>query len=84
MPLLPVHSDQMLRDIAAPYLTWGLILICVAAHVALSELSPLERAAALQTFGFMPGAVFGENQQPELPYGLPSFLTLVTYAFVHG
>lgn len=84
MPLLPVHSDQMLRDITAPYLTWGFILVCVAAHVALSEIPTYEHSTALRSLGFMPGAVFGEASQPSLPFGLPSILTLITYAFVHG
>ena len=28
--------------------------------------------------------MFGEASQPSLPFGLPSILTLITYAFVHG
>ena len=53
MPLLPVHSDQMLRHITAPYLTWGFILVCVAAHVALSEIPTYEHSTALRSLGFI-------------------------------
>ena len=84
MPFLPVHSDQPLRDIAAPYLTWGAILVCVSAHVAVAGLPFHDRAGVLQAFGFMPSALFGNSFQPALPFGLPGWLTLVTYAFVHG
>jgi membrane associated rhomboid family serine protease len=84
MPLLPVHSDQMLRHIAAPYVTWGAILVCVAAHVVLAGLTAYDRAVVLHVFGFMPDALFGNALQPPLPFGLPEPLTLITYAFVHG
>ena len=84
MPLLPVHSDQMIRHIAAPYLNWGAILICVAAHVAVFEQGAYEQAFTLHQFGFIAGAFFGAAPQPPLPFDLPQVTTLVSYAFLHG
>lgn len=84
MPFLPVHSDQIIRHIAAPYLTWGAILICVAAHLALWGQPAFETARILYQFGFVAGALFGDLPQEALPFALPQTGTLVTYAFLHG
>lgn len=84
MPFLPVHSDQEIRHIAAPYLTWGAILVCVAAHVALLGQSDYATARILHRFGFIAGTLFGDLPQAPLPLGLPDTATLVTYAFLHG
>lgn len=84
MPFLPVHSDQIIRNIAAPYLTWGTILVCVAAHVALLGLPDYQLAHILYRFGFVAGALFGDLPQQPLPLGIPQTGTLVTYAFLHG
>jgi len=84
MPFLPIHSDREIRNIAAPYLTWGAILVCVAAHVAILGLPGRERFFLLHQFGFIAGAFFGDLPQPALPFAIPQAGTLVSYAFLHG
>lgn len=84
MPFLPVHSDQTIRHIAAPYLTWGTILVCVAAHVAMLGQPVYETARILYRFGFIAGSLFGSLPQEALPFAVPQTGTLVTYAFMHG
>lgn len=84
MPFLPVHSEQMIRHIAAPYLTWGTILVCVAAHVAILGQPAYDTARILYQFGFIAGALFGNLPQETLPFGIPQTGTLVSYAFLHG
>ena len=81
MPFLPVHSDQEISHIAAPYLTWGAILVCVAAHVAISTAPAREAAGILHQFGFIAGTLFGNLPQQALPFALPETATLLTYAF---
>jgi membrane associated rhomboid family serine protease len=84
MPFLPVHSDQEISHIAAPYLTWGAILVCVAAHVAISTAPTREAAGIMHQFGFIAGTLFGNLPQQALPFALPETATLLTYAFLHG
>ncbi len=59
-------------------------MVCVSAHVAVAGLPFHDRADVLYAFGFVPSALFGNSFQPALPFGLPQWLTLVSYAFVHG
>jgi len=84
MPFLPFHSDQTIHNIAAPYLTWGAILVCVAAHVALLGQPPIEKVELFHRFGFIADALFGNQPQELLPFAIPPTGTLVTYAFLHA
>lgn len=84
MPFLPIHSDQQLRRIGAPYLTWGVIVFCVSVQIWLAGLPPAAELQATYAFGFIPGVLFEGKIRPSFIDVIPSALTLVTYQFVHG
>lgn len=84
MPFLPVHSEQQLSRVGAPYLTWGTMLFCVMIQVWLSGLPPTGEWQAVYAFGFIPGAFFEGIARPQSIDVLPVPATLVTYQFLHG
>lgn len=84
MPFLPVHSDHQLHRIAAPYITWGVILLCVIVQIWMSGLSERAEWTAAYAFGFIPGVLFEGLARPREIDLLPGWATLVTYQFLHG
>lgn len=84
MPFLPVHSDYQLTRIAAPYLTWGIILFCVIVQVWMSSLPSTGEWQAVYAFGFVPGVLFEGLARPPVIDVLPVAATLITYQFLHG
>lgn len=84
MPFLPVHSDYQLTRIAAPYLTWGVILFCVIVQVWMSSLPPTGEWQAVYAFGFVPGVLFQGLARPPVIDVVPVEATLLTYQFLHG
>lgn len=84
MPFLPVHSDQPLLRIGAPYLTWGSIMFCVIIQVWMSGLPGTGEWQAVYAFGFIPAALFEAIARPDVIDVLPVPFTLVTYQFLHG
>jgi membrane associated rhomboid family serine protease len=84
LPILPVHSDHELNRIAAPYVTWGSILLCVVVEVWLASLPARSGLIVTYTFGFVPGTLFGDVVRQAPLDLLPSWLTLITYQFLHS
>ena len=82
--MLPVHGDQEISRIAAPYLTWSTILLCAVVLAWQSGLGQRAEWQATYSFGFIPGVLFSDFGRPPAISLLPSELTLVTYQFLHG
>jgi membrane associated rhomboid family serine protease len=62
-----------------PYLTYGIIGICVAVFLYQLGLSPEEERAFIMTYGFQPGAFFDGQDKAFSPV-----LSLFTSMFMHG
>ena len=62
-----------------PYLTYGIIGICVAVFLYQLGLSPEEERAFITTYGFQPAAFFGDA-----PKDFSPILALFTSMFMHG
>jgi membrane associated rhomboid family serine protease len=83
---VPIHDDNPLRSIAAPYVTWGLIALNAA--IFMFELSEVGQAA-MASFAVVPdelrrGGLLGGPRGPGDLWPVPEPLTLLTYAFLHG
>jgi len=84
VPFMPVHSDQPITHISAPYLTWGTILFCVVVQIWMSGLPVEAEWRAAYSFGFIPGEMMVGLQRPPAIDVLPAEFTLLTYQFFHG
>ncbi len=84
MPFLPLGDDNQRRRIATPWITWGLIFVnfCIFIYQ-----QGLDRAGAGEFafgFGFIPSVLLGDSELADSIPQLPSWLTLVSYQFLHG
>ncbi|MEX2276307.1 MAG: rhomboid family intramembrane serine protease [Cucumibacter sp.] len=78
----PIHDHNPIRHIIRPWVTWALIAVNVAIFLVQSSTPGNAQATLLLSFGMVP-AVIGDAVIDPFP-GLPSWATLVTYAFLHG
>lgn len=85
---LPLHDDNPIEYVSAPWVTRALILanVVVFALLQREEMSGGEAAAqaSIYAFGAIPAAI---TNAAELPAGIktiPDELTLVTYMFLHA
>ena len=82
--MLPIHNDQSILRIAAPYVTWGTILLCVIVQVWLHGQTPRGEAIASYTFGFIPATFLSELPRSDEIDLMPTWSTLVTYQYLHA
>jgi membrane associated rhomboid family serine protease len=80
--MIPISDDNPVSH--APFVTWLLIAVCVAAFAW--ELSLGEHAFndALGVLGFTPAFFFGHAAAPSEIIGIPVAATLLIYMFLHG
>jgi membrane associated rhomboid family serine protease len=85
MAFIPLHDTNPLRHITRPYVAWGLIAanIIIYFFVQSGGISDVSQSS-VYSYGLVP-AVFNDLVQrpPELT-GVPDWLTILTYAFLHG
>jgi len=81
--MIPLYDDN--PTVRTPYLTVGLIGLCVLIFFWQLSLGPQGFQAAVYSFGFIPGVLFVEEVRlhPELAV-VPAPLTLFTSMFLHG
>ncbi len=79
--MIPISDDNPVRT--TPFLTWGLIALCVAVY--LWEVS-LGRSmdAALGILGFTPSVLFGTQTAPPALVAVPAIATIFISMFLHG
>lgn len=83
---VPIHDDNVLRSIAAPWVTWALIalnaVVFIIGQSAVGQASMASFAVVpdeLRRAGLVGGALGSGDLWP-----VPEPLTLLTYAFLHG
>jgi membrane associated rhomboid family serine protease len=79
--MIPISDDNPVR--LTPFVTWGLILLCVAAYVWEVSLGrDMDNAVAI--LGFTPGTLLGTKPAPSSLMGVPPFATIFISMFLHG
>ncbi len=82
--LLPLHDDNPLDRIRYPYMTVGIVGVCVAVFLYQLSLDPRAAQVFVLGFGAIPAVIFGNAMLPPELVGAPAPLTLVTSMFLHG
>ena len=78
--MIPLRDDNPVR--ATPFVTFGLIALCVLVFVWQLTLSPYAAEAAVYLYGFLPGALFGRVEVEGSV--VPPVLTMFSSMFLHG
>ena len=78
--MIPLRDDNPVR--ATPFVTFGLIALCVLVFVWQLRLSPSAAEAAVYLYGFLPGALFGRVEVEGSV--VPPVLTMFSSMFLHG
>ena len=82
---VPLHDGVPLRFMRTPYVTYGLIGVCIAAQLVLRFWPGEEGALAIMAgFGMIPSVLFGTAQLPEGLAHLPAWLTLFSNVLLHA
>ncbi len=79
--MLPLHDDN--PTTLRPFITVGLIAVCVAVFLYQNSLSEREATLFVLTYGAIPAELFGHGSAPAL-WAMPHWLTPVTSMFLHG
>jgi membrane associated rhomboid family serine protease len=79
--MIPISDDN--PAVLTPFLTWGIILACVAAYVWEVSLGR-QMDAALLVFGFTPASLFAGFAPVPGIGRVPAGLTIFTSMFLHG
>lgn len=84
MPFIPLHDLNPRLFIRYPWVTWGVVLVCILIFVGeLFADEDLQRSI-LFGFGMIPALVTGQaTLDPDIA-APPAVLTVVTYMFLHG
>jgi membrane associated rhomboid family serine protease len=86
LAFIPLYDTNPLRHIRRPWVAWGMI----AANILIfflfegGNFSDSAREATVETFGLIPAAFDGTADRPIEWAAIPDWLTLITYAFLHG
>ena len=82
---VPLHDGLPVRFVRAPFVTRGLIALCVLAFVPIAlGLLPMNSTWIYAGLGLIPSVLFGTEALPDgLPF-VPAPLTLVTSLFLHA
>ncbi len=84
MPFLPLHDRNPRLLIAQPWITWGLIVACVAVYVFEANSAPDDLRRLVLALGMVPASLSGAATLPEEIALLPAPATLLSYQFLHG
>lgn len=80
--MIPISDDNPVYH--TPFVTWFLIVACVAAYVWEFSLGDKGMDAALAALGFTPNTLFGSTPALSAAIGVPAFATIFTAMFLHG
>jgi len=80
--LIPISDDNPVDHV--PFITWMLILACVAVYVWEISLGQQGMDSALTVLGFTPATLFGTETPPSAALGVPAFATIFIAMFLHG
>ncbi|KPF71092.1 hypothetical protein IP69_07120 [Bosea sp. AAP35] len=81
---IPLHDGVPLRFLRKPFVTHGLIALCVAVYLLLTlRQSETGQIAVAAGFGLIPSVLFGTAQLPTDLLQLPSWLTLASSVLLH-
>jgi len=80
--MIPISDDNPVDH--APFVTWLLILACVATFAWEISLGEKGMDAALGVFGFSPATLFGSETPPSKIYGVSASATIFISMFLHG
>jgi membrane associated rhomboid family serine protease len=82
---VPLHDGVPLRFMRAPYVTYGLISICVGLFLLMwSRQSDAAQIAVAAGFGMIPSVLFGAAQLPAELLQAPAWLTLFSNVLIHA
>lgn len=81
---IPLHDANRLRHIKLQYVTIGLIAINIIVYFLTSSSDEYTVQARLLGLGYIPSVAFDKATLPAELVLVPSLLTYVTYAFLHG
>ena len=84
MAFFPIGDDNKTRRIDVAKVTWALIALCLFAFVYQESLRGNALYDFVFGFGFIPALLAGSAELPADLAHMPSWLTLVTYQFLHG
>ena len=81
--MIPI-SDENPTTRLVPFITWGLIALCVAAFFWQLTFDEQDSQALIYTLGFVPKSLF-DSVTPPLIFGIPwAWVTVFTSMFMHG
>lgn len=80
--MLPLRDDNPTRVV--PYVTYGLIGLCVVVYLYQFGLSPLEDRRLVVALGMIPAVVLGGERLPPDLAVVPAVVTPLTSMFLHG
>jgi rhomboid family protein len=80
--LIPISDDNPVEH--APFMTWGLIALCIGVYVWEVSLGERSMDAALNVLGFTPATLNHTIPAPSMVLGIPAFATIFIAMFLHG
>ena len=84
MAILPLSDDAPVKHIRYPYVTTGLLALCILVFIYQLTLPHRAEEILIFTFGTIPAALFGLVElQPEI-VKLPAYGTLISSMFLHS
>lgn len=84
---LPLHDDNPIDHVSAPWMTRALIAVNVLVYVLFQQQGWVGQAvveARIVAFGMIPAAITNAGELPPELKVIPDELTLLTYMFLHG
>jgi membrane associated rhomboid family serine protease len=82
---VPLHDGVPLRFMRAPYVTYGLIVACVALYLLTGVGRPESSQIAIAAgFGMIPSVLFGQAALPPELLQLPAWATLFSNVLLHA
>jgi membrane associated rhomboid family serine protease len=85
LAFIPIHDTNRLRYIRWPFVAWGMIAanVIIFFLVEHGSLADADQASVI-AYGLIPASVNHIAVRPAEYFAVPDWLTLVTYAFLHG
>ncbi len=85
MPLmLPLDDENPRLRLTHPWVNWALIALCVGIFLLQFLSAPRFEYNLVTSFGAIPGFLTTAFFESRSGFDIPSFVTLITYAFLHG
>jgi membrane associated rhomboid family serine protease len=84
MPFLPLFDSNPRVWIRYPWVTWGLIALCVMVFLLQIGGSQRDYESGIYGYGFISAVFGGQGQLAAWAERVPSVLTLITSLFLHG